>query len=87
VNDFVFQLVVDSAKHLLRQYGFHELKLSDQWNPIPLGKYFVTKNESTLVAFSIGGNYKPGSGFAMVGAHTDSPCLKVILSYTKKLDS
>ena len=70
-------IVVDSAKHLLRQAGFNELKLSDQWNTKPLGKYFVTKNESTLVAFSIGGTYTPGNGFAMVGAHTDSPCLKV----------
>ncbi len=71
--------VVDSAKQLLREAGFSELKMSESWKTEPLGKYFVTKNESTLVAFSIGGNYMNGNGFAIVGAHTDSPCLKLKL--------
>jgi len=73
----------------LKANGFTELSESDAWasngSVVAGGKYFYTRNQSTLVAFAVGGAYKPGGGFKIVGAHTDSPVLKV-KPVSKKVD-
>jgi aspartyl aminopeptidase len=76
--------VVETCRQMLLNAGFTELKLTDYWITHPNGKYFTTKNESTIIAFKIGAKYKPGNAFALVGAHTDSPCLKLKLNSRKE---
>ena len=78
---------VKSASDALENVGFIEWKDDDNDDTlVPGGKYYFTRNKSTLVAFTIGNNYKPGSGFKIIGSHTDSPNLKV-KPYSKRTTS
>ena len=54
-------------------------KERDPWSStiVPGGKYYITRNASTIVAFAVGQKWKPGNAIAMVGAHTDSCCLRL----------
>ncbi|KAG6483447.1 hypothetical protein ZIOFF_060094 [Zingiber officinale] len=65
------------AKRQLIAAGFRLLNENDEWDLQPGGRYFFTRNMSCLVAFAVGEDYKVGSGFHVIAAHTDSPCLKL----------
>ncbi|KAL4755487.1 hypothetical protein BDW72DRAFT_163902 [Aspergillus terricola var. indicus] len=70
---------VNSARSLLANAGFQEIKEKDSWASTcrPGGKYYLTRNQSTIVAFAVGKKWKPGNAIAMIGAHTDSPVLRI----------
>ncbi len=69
---------VEETKRRLRAAGFVELNEKEAWRLDKEGKYFFSRNGSALVAFGVGGQFEPTTGGAMVlGAHTDSPCLKL----------
>ena len=71
-----FHAVVTATK-TLAENGFVRLNEADKWQLSKPGKYYVTRNDSSLVAFTLGTDDVVTNGFKMVGAHTDSPCLKV----------
>ncbi|KAJ1943004.1 hypothetical protein FBU59_003034, partial [Linderina macrospora] len=70
---------VDVCRTWLKGAQFTELKEKQSWDGAikPNGKYFFTRNGSSLVAFAVGGHFKPGNGISVVAAHTDSPCFKL----------
>ncbi len=61
----------------LRDAGFSELNERDDWALQPGKGYYTLRNGSSIVAFRVGKGDVAESGWKMVGAHTDSPCLKV----------
>ncbi|CAH9054660.1 unnamed protein product [Cuscuta epithymum] len=68
---------VDEAKKRLKSAGYQQLSEREDWDLKAGNKYFFTRNHSTIVAFAIGQKYVAGNGFYIIGAHTDSPCLKL----------
>ena len=71
-----FHATAESAR-MLTEAGFTRLSERDEWTLKPGGRYFFTRNMSSIVAFAVGEKYAPGNGFNIIGAHTDSPCPKL----------
>jgi aspartyl aminopeptidase len=67
---------VASAQGLLQEAGFQLLHERDSWTLQPGGHYLVIRDDAALLAF-IAGSDTLGAGFRLIGAHTDSPCLRV----------
>ncbi len=68
---------VFTLRDILIRGKFIQLYEEDKWKLEPGGRYFVIRNDSSIVAFRLGTKSPVETGFRMVGAHTDSPCLKV----------
>jgi aspartyl aminopeptidase len=80
--DFVSRAVspwhaVEEVRSRLLKEGFEHLSEKSSWTLKRNGRYFVTRNNSSIVTFAVGGNFKSGNGFKIIGAHTDSPDLKL----------
>ena len=71
-----FHAVDESIKKLMGR-GFKRLSESNLWELAPGECYFTTRNESSIVAFRIGKKAPQDAGFKIIGAHTDSPNLKL----------
>jgi len=65
---------VDTMAKELKAAGFTRLDEKDSWKIKP-GKYFVTRDDSSLIAFVI--PKKDFKGFHIVASHSDSPSFKI----------
>jgi aspartyl aminopeptidase len=68
---------VNHISSLLIKCGFVKLDEGTAWQIKRGGKYYFTRNGSSIVAFAVGGKYILGNGFKILGAHTDSPNIKL----------
>lgn len=68
---------VENAEEMLKRHDFQELKETEAWSLHKGGRYFVVKNNSCILAFTAGDGDLAKEGFRLIGAHTDSPALKI----------
>lgn len=70
---------VSASRKLLDSAGFVRLEDRNGWPALQRGgKYYVTLNHATVMAFIVGKKCEIGKGgFVVAGSHTDSPCLRI----------
>ncbi|KAF5337729.1 hypothetical protein D9611_014528 [Ephemerocybe angulata] len=74
---------VHNAAIRLESVGFKKprdkIREKDEWEKelVPGGKYYFTRNQAALVAFTLPQKWKQGAGLSIVATHVDSPNLKV----------
>ncbi|GGJ91125.1 M18 family aminopeptidase [Pseudomonas matsuisoli] len=64
-----------SIVRALETAGYEALDERDVWDVQAGGRYVITRNDSSVIAVRMG--HDIARGIRLVGAHTDSPCLKV----------
>lgn len=68
---------VASVESRLLAQGFTRLEEGARWQLAPGGRYYVVRGGASLIAFALGSAPLVEAGFRIVGAHTDSPGLRV----------
>ncbi|MCD7867610.1 MAG: M18 family aminopeptidase [Clostridiales bacterium] len=68
--------VVQNISDTLEGEGFERLKEGSAWNIRPDGKYYVTRNGSSILAFKTGTQLENYS-FHIAASHSDSPTFKL----------
>lgn len=68
---------VAEARARLAAHGFTALDERDAWRLEAGARHVVVRHDSTLVAFALGSAPPAEAGFLLIGAHTDSPNLRL----------
>jgi aspartyl aminopeptidase len=68
---------VAEATRRLEAAGFTPLAETEPWSLAPGARHSVVRSESSLIAFEVGEAAPADGGFHAVGAHTDSPNLRL----------
>ena len=68
---------VHTVAEQLQRGGFIALQEDERWQLSAGGRYYVIRGGSSIIAFVAGSDALATSGFRMIGAHTDSPGLRL----------
>jgi aspartyl aminopeptidase len=68
---------VASVEQRLRADGFTRLEEGERWKLAAGGRHYVLRGGASLIAFVLGSGALAQTGFRIVGAHTDSPGLRL----------
>ncbi len=68
---------VQTVADRLQRSGFVALREDERWQLAAGGRYYVIRGGASIIAFVVGRDDLAASGFRLVGAHTDSPGLRV----------
>jgi aspartyl aminopeptidase len=71
-----YHAVAEAARRL-EQAGFVRLSEAEAWRLGPASRAYVVRGGSSLAAFTIGERPAHEAGFLLIGAHTDSPNLRL----------
>ena len=68
---------VAAAAQMLEEKGFRRLRESERWTLEAGGKYYVTRNQSSVIAFAVPEREEARHIFLIAASHTDSPTYKL----------
>lgn len=68
---------VASMEQRLQAHNFRRLDEKEPWELQADGRYYVVRDDSSIVAFVAGRKDLAQNGFKIIGAHTDSPGLRL----------
>lgn len=68
---------VASIEAAIRDLQFVRLDETDKWQLQAGGRYYVVRDDSSIVLFVLGRKTPAEAGFKIVGAHTDSPGFRI----------
>ncbi len=67
---------IENMRQTLKENGFEELLESQKWTIEKGHKYYVTRNDSSIIAFNVGNDLEKFS-YNIIAAHSDSPTYKL----------
>lgn len=68
---------IKEMKTRLEAAGYERLDETKKWNLQAGSKYYVTRNDSAIVAFRMGNKPVSEAGFKIIGSHSDSPTFRI----------